>query len=42
METAQSVEAPIPASTAIHDIYQAAIAKGYGSDNITGVIQLFI
>lgn len=42
MQTAQTVDAPTPVSKATYDIYQAAIAKGYGSDNITGVIQLFI
>jgi 3-hydroxyisobutyrate dehydrogenase len=41
-QTAQAVDAPTPASTAIHNIYLEAIAKGYGSDNITGVVQLFI
>ncbi|MBD2308080.1 NAD(P)-dependent oxidoreductase [Chroococcidiopsis sp. FACHB-1243] len=42
IQTAQAVEASIPASTAVRDIYQTAIANGYGSDNITGVAQLFI
>ncbi len=41
IQTAQAVDAATPASTAIHDIYQQAIAKGYGNDNITGVAQLF-
>ncbi len=42
IQTAQAVDAPTPGSTAIHDVYQKAIAKGYGNDNITGVVQLFI
>lgn len=41
IQTAQSVDAPVPTSTAIHDIYQDAIAQGYGDDNITGIVQLF-
>ncbi|MBE9003998.1 NAD(P)-dependent oxidoreductase [Fortiea sp. LEGE XX443] len=41
-QTAQMVAASTPASTAIHEIYVQAIAQGYGSDNITGVSQLFI
>lgn len=42
IQTAQAANALTPASTAIHDIYQDAVAKGYGSDNITGIGQLFI
>ncbi|MCA1995243.1 MAG: NAD(P)-dependent oxidoreductase [Coleofasciculus sp. S288] len=41
IQTAQSVDAPVPTSTAIRDIYQGAIAQGYGDDNITGIVQLF-
>ncbi len=41
IQTAQAFDASIPASTAVHGIYQDAIAKGYGSDNITGIVQLF-
>ncbi|WP_414552017.1 NAD(P)-dependent oxidoreductase [Anabaena sp. CCY 0017] len=41
-QTALTVAAPTPVSTAIHHIYLEAIAKGYGNDNITGVVQLFI
>lgn len=40
--TAQTFNASTPASTAIHQIYQEAIAKGHSNDNITGVAQLFI
>jgi 3-hydroxyisobutyrate dehydrogenase len=40
-QTAQSVNAATPISTAIHQVYQAAIAQGYQGENITGVIQLF-
>lgn len=42
MQSAQAVRAAAPASTAIHRIYQDAIALGYGNNNITGIIQLFI
>ncbi len=42
VETAQAVDAATPVSIAIRDIYTQAIAKGYGSDNITSVAQLFI
>lgn len=41
IQTAQAFDASTPASTAIHDVYHQAIAKGYGNDNITGVVQLF-
>ncbi|MBW4505247.1 MAG: NAD(P)-dependent oxidoreductase [Scytonematopsis contorta HA4267-MV1] len=42
IQTAQAVKALAPASTVVREIYQEAITKGYGDDNITGVIQLFI
>jgi len=42
IQTAQAFDASTPASTAIHDVYQDAVAKGYSSDNITGIVQLFI
>ncbi|NES21446.1 MAG: NAD(P)-dependent oxidoreductase [Symploca sp. SIO3E6] len=42
IQTAQAVNAQTPTSTAIHHIYQDAIAQGYGNDNITGIAQLFI
>jgi 3-hydroxyisobutyrate dehydrogenase len=38
---AQSNGANLPISTALQAVYQQTIAQGYGSDNITGVIQLF-
>ncbi|NER84129.1 MAG: NAD(P)-dependent oxidoreductase, partial [Leptolyngbya sp. SIO1D8] len=41
LQTAQAVKAATPTATAIHRIYQDAIAQGYGNDNITGVAQLF-
>ncbi|NER19457.1 MAG: NAD(P)-dependent oxidoreductase [Symploca sp. SIO1C2] len=41
LQTAQAVNAQTPTSAAIHQIYQDAIAKGYGNDNITGIAQLF-
>jgi len=41
LQTAQAVHAATPAAAAIRGIYQDAIAKGYGNDNITGIVQLF-
>lgn len=41
MQTAQAENAAMPTASAIHHIYQEAIATGYGSDNITGVARLF-
>ncbi len=40
LETAEAVGAATPASAAIHTLFQAAIAQGYGGDNITGIAQL--
>lgn len=42
LQTAQASEASMPVSTAIHDIYQTAIDRGFGNNNITGVVRLFI
>jgi 3-hydroxyisobutyrate dehydrogenase len=42
MQTAQIENAAIPVTTAIHHIYQEAIDKGFGNNNITGVVQLFL
>ena len=42
VQTAQAADAAIPASTSVYRIYQDAIAKGYGNENITGVVQIFI
>jgi 3-hydroxyisobutyrate dehydrogenase len=42
MQTAQTENAPMPVATAIHHIYQEAIDKGFGNNNITGVVQLFL
>lgn len=41
VQSAQAAGAEAPISIAIGDIYQNAIAKGYGEDNVTGIIQLF-
>jgi len=41
-QTAQNLEATIPTVTAVMDIYRNAIAQGHGSENITGIAQLFI
>ena len=42
MQTAADIEAKIPISEAIHQIYLDAVNKGYGGNNITGVAKLFI
>lgn len=41
-QAAQSVAATMPLAIAAHNVYQEAIAKGYGDNNITGIAQLFI
>lgn len=41
-QTAQNLEALIPTSTAVMNIYRIAITHGYGSENITGIFQLFV
>ncbi|WOD36966.1 NAD(P)-dependent oxidoreductase [Nodosilinea sp. E11] len=40
--TEQTSGAKMPIATALQDVYQKAITEGYGKDNITGVIQLFV
>jgi 3-hydroxyisobutyrate dehydrogenase len=42
IETAESVDAKIPVSSTIYNIYVDAIALGYGGDKITGVARMFI
>ncbi|MBE9109901.1 NAD(P)-dependent oxidoreductase [Nodosilinea sp. LEGE 07298] len=39
LETAQAVGAAAPAATAIHALYQKAVAQGLGGHNITGIAQ---
>lgn len=41
LQAAQVAEAATPVTTAVHGLYQQAIARGYGNDNITGITQLF-
>jgi 3-hydroxyisobutyrate dehydrogenase len=41
-QTAQNSRTPIPTSTAVMNIYKNAIAQGYGSENITSIVQLFV
>lgn len=41
IHTAQNFDASTPASTAIHQVYWEAIAKGRGGENITGIAQFF-
>jgi 3-hydroxyisobutyrate dehydrogenase-like beta-hydroxyacid dehydrogenase len=42
MQNGQTENAAIPLATDIHHIYQEAIKKGFGNNNITGVVQLFL
>jgi len=42
MQTAADIEAKVPTSEVIHQVYLDAIEKGYGGDNITSVAKLFI
>ncbi|NET38463.1 MAG: NAD(P)-dependent oxidoreductase [Cyanothece sp. SIO1E1] len=42
LQTGQAVNAATPTATAIHTIYQEAIAQGYGNENITGIARLFL
>lgn len=42
LETARGLEADLPASAVMREIYARAIAEGYGNDNVTGVAQLFL
>ena len=42
MQTAADIEAKVPTSEAIHQVYLDAIEKGYGGDNITSVAKLFV
>ncbi|MBE9097969.1 NAD(P)-dependent oxidoreductase [Vacuolonema iberomarrocanum] len=41
-QTAHSLEAMIPASSVVLETYRRAIAQGYGGENITGIVQLFV
>lgn len=41
-QTAQAVAAATQILIAARDIYQEAIAQGYGNDNVTGFAQLFV
>ena len=41
LQASQAVDAQTPLSTAVHQVYLEAISQGYGSDNITGVAQLY-
>ncbi|MEO0935555.1 MAG: NAD(P)-dependent oxidoreductase [Cyanobacteria bacterium J06641_2] len=42
MQTAVDIKAKVPTSEAIHQVYLNAVDKGYGGDNITGVVKLFV
>mgnify|MGYP001800120603 CR=1 FL=1 len=42
MQTAADIEAKVPVSEAIYQVYLDAVDKGYDGDNITGVAKLFI
>jgi 3-hydroxyisobutyrate dehydrogenase len=41
-QTAQNLEVTIPIANAVMDVYRNAIAQGHGSENITGIVQLFV
>jgi 3-hydroxyisobutyrate dehydrogenase len=41
-QTAQSLEATLPTSMAVMEIYREAIAQGHGGENITGIVQRFV
>ena len=41
LQTTPTVNATMPISRAIQSVYQDAIAQGYGSRNITGIMHLF-
>jgi 3-hydroxyisobutyrate dehydrogenase len=41
VKSAHAVDAEAPIALAMGEMYQDAIEKGYGADNITGIIQLF-
>jgi 3-hydroxyisobutyrate dehydrogenase len=40
-QSAQAVNAEVPVASAVRQMYQSAIAQGYGNDNLTGIAQLF-
>jgi len=40
-ESAAQINAPVPASKAVRDVYARALRAGYGDDNISGIAQLF-
>ncbi|MBW4654385.1 MAG: NAD(P)-dependent oxidoreductase [Kaiparowitsia implicata GSE-PSE-MK54-09C] len=42
MASAQAIAALTPLSDAAQTLYEQAIAQGYGENNITGIVQLFI
>lgn len=41
-QLAQGLEAIIPTSTAVMEVYRSAIAQNRGGENITGIAQLFV
>ncbi len=41
VESATQVNAPVPISEAVRDVYARALCEGYGDDNISGIAQLF-
>jgi 3-hydroxyisobutyrate dehydrogenase-like beta-hydroxyacid dehydrogenase len=42
LQTAEALNAAMPAAEAVRDVYRGAISSGYSNDNITGIIQLFL
>ena len=39
---AQQLQAIVPVSKSVLEVYQGAIAHGYSNENITGVAQYFV
>ncbi len=42
LESARSVEAEVPATAAVRELYARAINEGYGDNNIAGIARLFL
>lgn len=42
VQTAQQLQAMVLVSKSVLEVYQGAIAHGYGGENITGVVQCFV
>ena len=40
LQTANALSVAMPTAAAVHEIYKAAIAQNYGSNNVTGIVDL--